>query len=313
MRSLSSLPLLCATLLLTACGGGFDESDTGGTAANSTQSTYLQETGAPQPSGNTASDGFNWTNFRRQQLGLSQLRRSSIIDEAAQGHSAYQQINNIISHEQDPRAPGFTGVTMGERLAAVGYVLRAPYAFGEVIAATGGTSGINAAEDLITAIYHRFVMFEPRFREAGAGAATVRNGYTYFTLNLATTNGLGQGVGSGQFVTYPFANQTNVLTVFNSNFETPDPVPDRNEVGYPVSIHADINATVMVQTFTIAPRGGSPLPVKLLTSATDSNTPESVAAIVPLPVLAAKTTYDVQFVGTVDGIPATRSWSFTTR
>jgi len=30
-------------------------------------------------------------------------------------------------------------------------------------------------------------------------------------------------------------------------------------------------------------------------------------------VLAANTTYDAQFAGTVDGVPANRSWSFTTQ
>lgn len=327
MNQLPSAPslvaALCLGLALAGCGGGGD----GGTTANSpapadpsnnfsnnnSPAPSAQESGAPQATGDTATDGLNWTNFRRQQLGLSTLSRSSQITEAAQGHSNYQKSNNVISHEQTPGAPGFTGETLEKRLSAAGYVLRAPYAYGEVISASTDVSGVNAAEDLITAIYHRFVMFEPRFREAGAGAATVPNGYTYFTLNLGTTSGLGQGLGTGKFVMYPRANQQNVLTTFYSDYESPDPVADRNAVGYPVSIHADITSTILVQSFTIAPRNGSPLPVKLLTRATDQHTADSVAAIVPLPVLAARTTYDVQFTGTVDGIPANRSWSFTTR
>ena len=39
----------------------------------------------------------------------------------------------------------------------------------------------------------------------------------------------------------------------------------------------------------------------------------SAAAIVPFDVLAARTTYDVQFAGTVDGVVVNRVWSFTTR
>ena len=42
------------------------------------------------------------------------------------------------------------------------------------------------AEDLIAAIYHRFVIFDPVFLQVGAGAATVRNGPTYFTTNFVT-------------------------------------------------------------------------------------------------------------------------------
>ncbi len=281
--------------------------------APAASATPVQESGEPAATGNTATDGFNRTNFRRQQLGLSVLSRNPLIDNTAQGHSDYQKTNDTITHEQTPGAPGFTGATLQDRLAAAGYALIVPYAFGEVISASGDPSGINAAEDLITAIYHRFVMFEPRFLEAGAGAATAPGSYTYFTLNLASSNGLGAGLGKGNFVHYPIADQQNVLTIFYSDFETPDPVADRNAVGYPVSVHADITSTVTVQSFTIAPRGGAQLPVKLLSQATDANTAASVAAIVPLNVLSAKTTYDVQFSGTVDGVAAARSWSFTTR
>ena len=176
-----------------------------------------------------------------------------------------------------------------------------------------GVAGFSAAEDLIAAIYHRFVMLQPSFREAGAGAATASGSYTWFTLNLASTNGLGSGLGAGNIVTYPADGQQNVPTIFYSDQETPDPVADRNEVGYPVSVHADITSSLTVQSFTIAPRGGTALPARLLSSATDSNTASSAAAIVPLAVLAAKTTYDVQFTGIVDGVAVSRSWAFTTR
>ncbi len=317
---LSSFASICVAILLTACGGGGGESaaepgrdNTANDLSSNTQATTVTEAGAPSATGDMATDGLNWTNFRRQQLGLVALVRNSQLDTAAQGHSDYQKANNQISHEQTPGAPGFTGATMAERLAAAGYVLTAPYAYGEVIAASGNPSGANAAEDLITAIYHRFVMFEPKFREAGAGSAAASASYHYFTLNLASNQGLGAGIGPGQFVTYPMANQQNVATVFYSDYETPDPVGDRNEVGYPVSIHADITASVAVQSFTIAPRGAAVLPAKLLSHATDGNTAQSVAAIVPLSVLTANTTYDVQFIGSIDGIAATRVWSFTTR
>lgn len=313
---LSFIPL-CLSVLLTACGGGGGDGASAGAAASQGASSVaaapIVENGAPQATGNTATDGFNRANFRRQQLGLSVLNRNALIDTAAQGHSDYQKRNDVITHEQTPNAAGFTGATLRDRLAAAGYALVAPYAYGEVISASGDTAGANAAEDLITAIYHRFVIFEPRFLEAGAGAATAASGYTYFTLNLASTRGLGSGLGKGNVVHYPVAGQQNVLTNFYSDYETPDPVSDRNEVGYPVSIHADITSTVTVQSFTIAPRGGAALPVKLLSHASDANTVQSAAAIVPLSPLAAKTTYEVQFSGTVDGIAATRAWSFSTR
>lgn len=310
------ISILLASALLAGCGGGSGDSGNSKTApAVAAPGPSILDPGAPTATGNTATDGYNWFNYRRQQLGLSVLARSTQIDAAAQGHSNYQKINNTITHEQDPSKPGFTGVTLLDRLTATGYQFnRNGYAYGEVISSTTDTSGFHAADDLITAIYHRFVIFEPMFKEAGAGAATVAGGYTYFTTDF-TANGLDQGLGRGKFINYPYANQLNIPTTFYSDYESPDPVPDKNinAVGFPISIHADLNSLVTVQSFTVQPRGGMPLSTRLLTHAIDTQTPTSAAAIIPLNVLAGATTYDVQFIGAVDGLQANRAWSFTTR
>jgi uncharacterized protein YkwD len=307
---------LCAAFALTACGGGDagNEPARSDSTATSAQVLLAQEPNAPQATNNTSTDGFNWFNYRRRQIGLPEVTRSGLIDSAAQGHSDYQRLNDTITHTQTQGNPGFTGVTVLDRLNAAGYTFtQNRYGYGEVIAAIGGTSGFYAAEGLIDAIYHRFVIFEPMFREAGSGTGSVPDGYTYFTTKFAA-NGLGPGLGQGRIAVYPFENQQNVQVIFHSDREIPDPVPDQNEVGYPISVHADATSRLTVQSFTVRPRGGSPLPVRLLSQATDpETTSESVAAIVPYEVLAAKTTYDVTFAGTLDDAPINRSWSFTTR
>jgi hypothetical protein len=113
-------------------------------------------------------------------------------------------------------------------------------------------------------------------------------------------------------VVWPFNGQAQVTPNFMSNSEQPDPVPDRNEVGYPISVHANIDAPVTVQTFTVRPRGGANLQV-LAVSPSGSATQRTAAAIIPLAPLRAATTYDVSFAGTVNGAPVSRDWSFTTR
>jgi hypothetical protein len=150
------------------------------------------------------------------------------------------------------------------------------------------------------------------FKDAGSGAATVSGGSTYFTTNFAAI-GLNGGLKAGTVVTYPFAGQQRVPQNFFSDNESPDPVPSRNEVGYPISVHANIISTLVTTSFTVQPRGGSPLPVQLLTNITDSHTPTSAAAIIPLSRLAGATTYDVNFAGKLDGVDISRSWSFTTQ
>ncbi|MGJ9419323.1 CAP domain-containing protein [Massilia sp. CMS3.1] len=281
--------------------------------------------GAPAATGNIAVDGREWLNFRRGQVGMSTLVQSTTIDIAAQGHSDYQRINNTITHDQIAGRQGFTGIDVKARLEAAGYRFNtnASRAFGEVISAAGNNSGQYMAEELITAVYHRFVIFEPIFKEIGTGAATTGAGYNYFTTNFTANNGYGAGLPGGQVAVWPFSDQTTVPRNFFSNTEQPDPVPDLNEVGYPISVHANIDLTIRVTSFTVRPRGGAELAVRLLSNANDIHTGSSSAAIVPLAPLAANTVYDVSFTGSTNVInaagvvvsttPVTRAWSFTTR
>ncbi|WP_296002755.1 CAP domain-containing protein [Rugamonas sp.] len=313
MASRCLLPLLLVTALLSACGGG--DNNPASTVVTATPPASLtQLPGAPASTGATATDGYNWFNYRRAMVGLPLLARNAQLDTVAQGHASYLRLNNTVSHDQTPGAPGYTGAQLADRLAAAGYALVKPYAYGEVISATSNTSGFYQADELVAAIYHRFVIFEPVFKEAGAGAATASGGYTYFTCDLAASNGYGPGIGSGTLVNYPVAGQTMVPTSFLSDNETPDPVPGQNQVGYPISVHANITGTLTVQSFTVrAHAGGANLAVRQLSHDVDSETPLSAAAIIPLAVLAAATTYDVAFSGQVDGVAVTRNWSFTTQ
>lgn len=319
--------LVCcaAALALAACGGGSSDNSsssttpevatgTGNAGGSGGTTTTPVEPAAPALTGDIATDGLNWFNYRRGQIGVAQLTRNSLIDQAALGHSNYQKLNNTVTHEQQSGKSGFTGVDLAARLAQAGYTFNtnASRAYGEVISATTNKSGVFMAEELITAIYHRFVVFEPMFKEFGGGAATTSAGYNYFTTDFAARNGFGTGITG--IVTWPYNGQTGVPPNFFSDYEEPDPVADLNEVGYPVSVHANINTTVTVQSFTIQQRGGSALSVKLLSYAADpTHTGESVAAIVPLTPLKAATVYDVSFNGAVNGTAVTKSWSFTTK
>ena len=310
-RPASWLSALLAALVLSACGGGGDDNNSS-LSQQSAEAGGIRQSNVQQSASDPSKDSIDWFNLRRQQAGLAILERNNLIDKAAQGHSDYQKTNDVVTHTQTRGKPGFTGETLSDRIKNAGYQFSSSsgLAYGEVIAGTSNPSGAEAAEDLITAIYHRFVIFEPRFKEIGSGTAVAGDGMSYFTTNFAA-NGLDVGLASGQVVVYPVPDQQRVTRIFFSDNEAPDPVPDRNEVGYPISVHANITSTVTVQSFTVRPRGGAVLAVRLLTRATDAQTPASVAAIVPLAPLTAGATYDVQFSGLVDGIRVDRSWSFT--
>jgi uncharacterized protein YkwD len=316
---------ITAAWALVACGGGGSGGGTAGVGSNTgngmsggSPSTGFsgQDASAPVATNNIATDGLNWINYRRSQIGMPAMTHSGVIDIAAQGHSDYQRINDTVSHEQIVGKPGFTGAILADRLRAAGYTFGFPNAIGEVISATSNGSGFYMAEELITAIYHRFVIFEPVFQEIGTGAATTTAGYNYFTADFVTNNGYGNGIAAGTIVTWPVNGQTNVPPNFFSDNEKPDPVPDINEVGYPVSVHTNLTRKLTVQAFTIRAHGsGTDLSTRLLVQGQDAEMihNQSAAAIVPLSPLAAATTYDVTFSGAIDGTPITRTWSFTTK
>lgn len=301
--------LLCVCLLtLAACGGGDADSN-----ARSGAQLSAQEVGAPVAVGDVASDGLAWIAYRRQQAGLAAPVRDARLDEAARGHANYQQLNNRVTHDQNAADPGFTGATAPDRLRAAGYPLDSEsQADGEVIAATANADGFAAAEGLLGAIYHRYLMLQPQFDRAGAGSARRDGGYRWLTVNFVATRDAPL-LGRGAFITWPAPGQQQVRTNFFSDQETPDPVPGKDEVGYPVSVHADLGADLRVEQFTLRERGGSDLPVRLLSPAGDDSTPDSAAAIIPLSPLRSGTTHEAEFRGRVGGVPVSRQWVFITR
>ncbi|WP_307719096.1 CAP domain-containing protein [Massilia oculi] len=193
--------ILGAALALSACGDGGGDSPApqagGGMAVAPSPAAPAPApapaVGAPALTGSIALDGRNWINYRRAQAGVPTVTPNAQIDNAALGHSEYLRINNLMSHDQEPGRQGFTGATLGDRLNAAGYTLdRARgFAYGEVISGSSNGSGFFMTEELITAIYHRFVIFEPMFREIGTGAASASRGYHYFTADFASRNGYG--------------------------------------------------------------------------------------------------------------------------
>jgi uncharacterized protein YkwD len=319
MHRVNSILAACiAALALAACGPGGPRQDTSAASSNGNPpaGSTGQDSNAPALTNNVAVDGRVWINYRRSQIGMSALTENTQIDIAAQGHSDYQRINNTVTHVQDSSKPGFTGAQLQDRLAKAGYNIGAPNAIGEVIAASSTGTGFDLVDQLITAIYHRFVIFEPVFKEVGTGSAVGASNYTYLTADFAANNGLGAGIAKGAMVTWPFNGQTGIPTSFDSNKEEPDPVPNQDTVGYPISVHANLTSTLTVTSFTVHAHGSNAsLTTRLLSKATDPNmsTNASAAAIVPLATLAGNTTYDVDFMGTLDGAPVTKSWSFTTK
>jgi len=224
--------LFLTTIAVSSCGGGSDgNSNTGNPQANAGSTTptpydVTDEIILPVLTGQTAIDGYHWFNFRRQQMGLAILSENALISKAAQAHSDYQRLNQTITHLEVPDRQGYTGVTLSDRLNAAQYQLPpANYAYGEVISAAGDTDGIRAAESLLGAIYHRFVVLEPKFTEAGMGAATAAKAIrTLQPISLVTIYSKAVLVTAAWSLFHSLASKTSLRRFFlirNSRIQCP--------------------------------------------------------------------------------------------
>ncbi|MBI2318798.1 MAG: CAP domain-containing protein, partial [Betaproteobacteria bacterium] len=258
---------------------------------------------------------------RRTQIGLSPLTLNAELQTAARGHADYIAINNLGGgHYQDAAQypSGFTGTTPSDRIASAGYkeVKNADgswsLATGEVVS-RGSFHGEQAVDALIAAIYHRMDIFASNFDEQGAGVAQGAQGIT--VINFGARHFPPPAAPDGWVGVYPYDGQSGVPIDFYSAEESPRPLAGLglDRVGYPVSIQIDGTKVLSVSSFALAPLGGSPMQVHLLSAASgDAYMPASAAAIIPLNLLAYGTTYEANFAGTADGVAFAKTWRFTT-
>ena len=256
----------------------------------------------------------NQVNFRRAQVGLAPLALNAPLTVAARGHLNWLVFNNQFGHVQNPALPtGFTGEFLQDRIAAAGY---GNLQSGSEVISFGPATGVEGVESLLQAIYHRFGIFGTSVDEQGIAFAGGHpaNGNVLvadFAARAATSP-----PPPGWAGTYPFDGQSNVPVDFYSNEESPDPVAGANRIGYPVSLQVKDFSNLAVQSFTLSHSGQS-VPAVLLTGspdapAPDAHTPTSAAALLPIAPLAYGATYTASFSGTSDGVPISRTWSFTT-
>jgi uncharacterized protein YkwD len=105
-------------------------------------------------------------NRLRADASLPPLVGDPAISRASMNHSRYWTLNplprGLSAHAETPGTPGFTGVSPGDRCAAVGAVCG-----GEILYAGRGPG--EAVNGWVATIYHRFMLMSPTARVVGAG------------------------------------------------------------------------------------------------------------------------------------------------
>lgn len=328
------------SLALVGCGGGG-----GGSSTTATPPVATTPPPAPTPAvlaattqpavtptylaGSQQMSAFNALAAFRAALNLGPVNQSAKIDMAAQNHSDYVATNNggATPHTEVAGTPGFTGVTVADRLVAAGYT---PTASSEVIGWTGATGNASEViEGLSATIYHRVLMMSQGWTDLGIAPPV--NGDTarpaYIDFGTAATK---QNVGGDYVGVYPTNGQTAVGLTHAP--EAPNPFADLDgttasfcaKTSFPISLMSQESTKLAVTSFTVTEAGQStPLDVRVVTSDNDTTgfVPKYVAFIVGKAPFKASTKYNVTFTGTATGtatgatngiLTISKSWSFTT-
>ncbi|WP_186236136.1 CAP domain-containing protein [Burkholderia gladioli] len=331
----TTFAMALAAVALSACGGGDNNgsaasvsapgTSSGNTAGGGNTSSSASTIALVAAPGASASGSFTATsdvvtdsvaylNNLRAQAGLPALAVQSGVAQAAQSHSTWEQLNNVVSHYETAGSNGYTGYSPSDRVN-LHYTTSA---VGEVTAGLAGafTSSTEAVKALFDAPFHRAVML---FDSANAGAGSASTGsltqYSTLTIDFADYK---QFLADNQLVAWPYAGMTGASTSWFAN-ESPNPMPAQYQsttVGYPVTLTGGGNASFSNVSFTIKDASGNNVPCQEVDSSNNSEAGRE-AMCVPFAPLAVNTTYTVAVSGSLANTsfaatPFSLSWQFTT-
>jgi hypothetical protein len=324
MRLFSSLAVVAATLV--ACSGGAgttgDLFGADGGLFQGQDGGAVDGGGAPVDSGSGAGDagelptppplpgaaygakcpGFtaaelsDWEKLAvvRGAAGLGAVDCDPALHASVRAHANYCTLNGCGDpHAETPGKPGFTGVDLGARARAAGFT-------GPTTLEVYGPFGL-----MLGSVYHRlpYLAWESaKYGEARGDA--VENGFWDFASGGAKP--------PVAVYSWPADGGTNIPYSFIHVVEGPDPLPSVAEpsVGYPVSVHAT-GALVVSAAKIQGPEGE--LPNYLVTAANDrTGFLRNEAFLMAKAPLAASTSYQAEFRGTIDGAAFTKVIRFTT-
>jgi len=296
-------------------------------------------------------EALNLLNEIREAVGMNTLVYNEYLEAAAQAHADYIVRNNVTSHHESPGLPGFTGKTPADRAMYAGYLSRQVT---ENLSAHNQDAR-SSIDGLFSAIYHRLGFLDVGIDEVGVGVTqnlsdSNKNAFVYLMGN-AQVNALCRQpsfTGYGKYVygvcktyehriaekefikaknsnkwlnpkvvRYPYAGQTDVPPAFYE--EIPDPLPDYEVSGFPVSVSFNdyFFSKVTLHEFRLYEEEGQKevFPVRLLTQENDPNGRLTAYqfALFPLKRLKYDTTYTARIIYTEKGQKKQMRWQFHTR
>lgn len=209
-----------------------------------------------------------YLNRIREAMKMNTLMQNDNLNSAAQAHADYLVINNESSHDEVEGHKNFTGVQPFERAFYAGY--NASHVSENL--STQHHNAKSSMDGLFSAIYHRFGFLSQSIDEIGVGVTqneqdSDKSAFVYVMGNselnrlcsIKSFNGVGKYVYrvcensehriaekkfskalnynkrmNPKIIIYPYDGQEDVPPAFYA--EVPDPLPDHEVSGFPISI-----------------------------------------------------------------------------
>jgi uncharacterized protein YkwD len=264
---------------------------------------------APTPPAGLAADrqsALDAVNAYRKQAGAPAVTADPALAEAAEAHAWYTIFNygqpsesGLGIHTEDPKLPGFVAANFLQRDRAAGYQgTRAAEVINHVYTPSA------AVAVWVDSVYHRFPLLDRETQAIGYGEASIG------VLSAAVMDvGIGEPI-KGQPVLFPADGARDVPAAFIGH-EIPDPAPTGTHypIGYPVTLVMGTASAFLVESSRLLAADGKEIPGFALLPGQQVDRGEwSFLARDPLQPGA---TYTAEVVGTLDGQPFSRRWSFT--
>lgn len=291
-------------------------------------------------------------NYLRNQSGMISLKDNLNLNISSLNHAKYLvELNQNGHYETNTSAINYTGYAPLNRALYAGYKSKK---VSENVS-VGQLSEDLSLDGLMSAIYHRFAFLDFDIDEIGYGKEEKAYVYNMGNSYINRLCGEGNFTSSGTYyynvceqssfriefskydsalnttinrnptyVIYPYINETNVTPVFYE--ESPDPLPNHNVSGYPISIEFNKNNFNMnnftLNSFVLKDSNSNIIDlieqnnfIDIMSKINDINTKftDYQFAIFPNKRLEYNSTYSVSVDYTYEGNTHIINWNFTTK
>ena len=300
---------------------------------------------------NSKKDGLVYLNDIREDAGLIRFKKNIALEKAAASHAKYLIQNQINSHYQKKGKYAFLGENPSVRVIKSGY----PSAYVVENLSINTKGYVQSIRNLFSAIYHRYVFLDLDKDEIGYASFSSKkhrkrnDAYVYvlgssgivklcqrsFSLihgNYYMTNICKEDSKmiplslfeekkevirrkNSDIVLYPYPKQNDIWPAFYN--ESPDPLPDHQVSGFPVSVQFNpaYYKSVKLISFRLFDENGKEIKqTRILQKNNDPNHlfTDMEFALMPLKRLEFDTPYRVYFEADADGKKVKKEWEFRT-